>query len=117
MFYSDGKPLNVLPYTIYSMLISQDSTDAPTQIVLENNTGEQITLAYGSAGVYTIVTDFDLVANKTVVVSSLNSESDNTLKHVINEATDTITLYTRDSAGTKTDALLDNSYIEIRVYA
>jgi hypothetical protein len=52
------------PYKVYSALISQSGTDAPTAIVLENTLGT-ITFTYNNTGQYRINSDNLFTSNKT----------------------------------------------------
>lgn len=51
----------------YEILLSQASTDAPTAIILNNTVGVVPTLAYTSAGLWTITATGKWTADKTLI--------------------------------------------------
>ena len=55
-------------YTVYTALITQAGTDAPTiDALVQNTTGGVPVWAYASSGVYTLTFPFTLDSNKVVV--------------------------------------------------
>lgn len=46
---------DALPYLVYSALLTQEGTSAPTSIVLENTLGFSPTFSYSSTGNYDII--------------------------------------------------------------
>jgi hypothetical protein len=97
------------PYKVYSALISQSGTDAPTAIVLENTIGT-ITFGYTSAGFYTIISDNLFITDKTWTTPSYN---DVTLLDISIFRANANTLWLQVGSGN--DSLFKSS-IEIRVY-
>lgn len=65
------------PYKVYKALLSQEGTDEPTAIVLENTTGLTIAYDYTTVGEYIVnITGGALVPNKTVI-SLGNAQTNN----------------------------------------
>ncbi len=115
-----------LPYTVYSALLSQSSTSAPTAIILQNTTGANFSFAYSSLGTYTMTSDSAiLTANKTWALVSTpiggggvnifscsaarNSTTVVNLKCLWNGANSTNLTALKDDA-------LNNTAIEVRIY-
>jgi hypothetical protein len=97
------------PYKVYSALVSQSGTNAPTAIVLENTIGA-ITFGYSSIGFYTIISDNLFIEDKTWTTPGYN---DVTLLDISIFRANTNTLWLQVGSGN--DSLFKTS-IEIRVY-
>jgi hypothetical protein len=95
-------------YEVYTALISQSTTDAPTSIVLENTTGATITFGYISAGVYSINATGLFVLDKVFVITRPSSSGD--LIEVIRVSANQLVI------NTVSDDVLDKSELEIRIY-
>lgn len=67
-----SNPVITAPYLVYTALLSQNGTDAPTAIVLENTTGLNITWLYSQVGQYDIDTSVIFDTNKTTFTLTLN---------------------------------------------
>lgn len=106
----------VRPYLVYTALISQSGTSAPTEIVLENTLGATATWSRSAAGTYQAsFSSAVLTANKTAVfvtkqitgftdvVVSANSNNTASIDVVV-------------SNGTLRDSELNKASLEIRVY-
>lgn len=106
------KPVNP-GFKVYTALLTQTGTDAPTAIVLENTLGETPTFQYNSPGNYSLLTSGSIfTANKTFFISSLSGDlgySSVALARISN----TEVIIELDSGE---DIQLDNASIEIRVY-
>jgi hypothetical protein len=106
---------NVLGYEVYSALISQVSTGAPTAIVLNNTLGGAVTFTRVSTGNYTINLSGAFTTDKTQVFFG------NTLTYTICSSqvttTSLIDLTTASSlTNSGADGLINKTSIEIRVY-
>jgi hypothetical protein len=97
------------PYKVYSALISQLGTDAPTAIVLENTIGT-ITFSYNNIGQYNILSDGLFITDKTWTNPTYN---DVTVLPISIFRSNANTLYLNTVGGN--DSLYKTS-IEIRVY-
>ena len=96
-------------YKVYSALISQSGTDAPTAIVLENTLGT-ITFTYNNIGKYNILSTGLFIADKTWTIPTVDNLTP--LPISIFRA-NTNNLYLNVESGN--DGLYNTS-IEIRVY-
>lgn len=101
----------VQPYKVYTALLTQSGTDAPVAIVLENTIGN-IVWTYGTTGEYfgTLINVF--ISDKTYF-SALPSQG--TQLKFVRSSVDVVNLGTIASL-LKTNGLLNNTPIEIRVY-
>ena len=106
------------PYKVYTALLSQSGTNAPTATVLENTTGQTITLTRVNVGVYQM--SFSLIApqSKTFVLST--PASNYIFQHISVAGGGTaVNISTASLVGstiTPTDGLLQRTPIEIRIY-
>jgi hypothetical protein len=98
-------------YQIYTALISQSGTNAPTVTVLENTIGN-IVWTYDSTGEYLGTLTGVFISNKTYF-SALPSQITQ-LKFV--RINNNIVNLGTALAGVKTNGLLNNTSIEIRIY-
>jgi hypothetical protein len=104
-------------YQVYTAQLTQSGTSAPIATVLENTLETTVTFAYTSVGNYSISFGTAPLFAKTVILTSpLNAEAANWYLFATKLNTPTrISLATRVN-GTDTNALLNNTLIEIRVY-
>lgn len=105
----------VRPYKVYSAMISQVSTAAPTVTIMENTIGS-IVWTRSSAGVYlgTLVGAF--TSSKTLPIVSNNANTNLNIKELVTRTSaDVITLQTY-ATSVLTDGVISNMTIEIRVY-
>ena len=121
--FSERVQENALPYTVYTALITQTSTNSPVATILENTTGATLTWAYVSTGRYTLTSDIGSLFNtaKTVINTQAlrSTPGSNSFSFEVGSNTGTvITFFTKTPPGfeTETDDALSNSFIEIRVY-
>jgi len=99
----------VKPYKVYTALLSQTGTNAPTATVLENTLGGTIVWTRNSTGLYTGTLAGVFTANKTW--TSITSTATGTVTGAVSTSVDTVTVAT-----SSLDSALTNSAIEIRVY-
>ena len=106
------------PYKVYTALLSQSGTNAPTAIVLENTLGGTVVWARNNVGSYTAILTGAWIGNKTFVFVSQGSSSNigSSIRTIRGTTTD-LHLFTYDSSKTLSDNIIDNNApIEIRVY-
>ena len=102
-------------YKVYTALLTQSGTSAPTVTVLENTVGS-IVWTRNSAGVYTGTLTGAFTVSKTFITSGLgNAGMLNKFRAIRLNASD-LTLTTLDSANASSDTILNDSILEIRVY-
>lgn len=103
-------------YKVYTALLSQSNTDAPTAIVLENTIGD-IVWSYDGAGSYIATLAGAFTTDKTFVICNATNGSNNVIIQASTPfmAQDVILLYSWNS-GTLSNDVLVNTPIEIRVY-
>ena len=105
------------PYKVYTALLTQSGTSAPTAVVLENTIGN-IVWSYNNIGVYTALSIGNFTVNKTAVfISSQGFGGGYGLVTSVNNANNgnQITITTQNSIG-GVNGNLENTSIEIRVY-
>ena len=107
-----------LGYTKYVALLSQFAGNAPTQIILENNTGRTLTWVHATPGQFRGTWDVDLVdLDKCTFTIAQHFKSGprganisaTTLQNLLVQSTS-------DGANTLADSILDNTTIEIKIY-
>jgi len=103
------------PYKVYTALLTQTGTNAPTAIVLENTLGVTPTLGYNNVGLYSINATGVFTVDKTwIIFNSVNANAQtisNNLKQL-----NGINILTRSISGTSINDVLNSTEIEIRVY-
>jgi hypothetical protein len=110
-------------YLVYSALLSQTGTNAPTAIVLANTLGGTPTFTRSSAGVYTLTLSTAFTVNKTFLSGTVESGGGvsanfvmltraNANEIIIKTVSADASFPVQDLA----DGLLNNSSVEIRVY-
>ena len=105
-------------YKVYTALLTQTSTNAPTAVVLENTIGN-ITFNYNGIGSYDMILTGEFLANKTWIVAGsadINAGGgDFATLDARRFDDDTIRLITYDNFSLANEMLVNTS-IEIRVY-
>lgn len=104
----------VRPYKVYTALLSQSGTSAPTATVLENTLGGTVTWTYTSTGSYvgTLTSAFTL--NKTWTIATGSGSADTTI--TVSRSSDNTVNVSTLLAGTPTNGIISPASIEIRVY-
>lgn len=116
-----GGSESVLGYKVYTALLDQIGTNAPTATtVLANTLGETPTFQYNGPGDYAIVTSGKFTFNKTAVFIGPNGNNSCNIQYFAGSVTgDYISLFTFTPLWVMADDLLSGSSpttIEIRVY-
>lgn len=101
-------------YLVYTAIISQTGTSAPTAIVLENTIGA-ITLSYSLVGQYRINSSGLFTLNKTVIYGNSISNNSDTIFY-IPQTVNYCSINTRTLGGSTANDILFNTFVEIRVY-
>ena len=105
-----------LGYTVYTALISQAGTAAPSAIVLQNTTGGTITWSRTSAGSYVaVISGANYVANKTTILLG-NTNASMSIASTYKTTTNVTFEQKLISTNASTDGF-DNVTIEIRIYS
>ena len=105
-----------LGYTVYTALITQSGTAAPTAVVLQNTTGGTITWTRVSVGSYkAAISGVTFVENKTAVLLG-NTNVAMSIAALRKTTTDVTLEQKLISTNASTDAL-DDVVIEIRIYS
>lgn len=106
-------------YLVYSALITQTGTSAPTAIVLKNTIPGTSSWVYSNPGEYALKNSgTPFTANKVLVF--VNRGEDDTFSDPIRWAygnTSEIFIKTADSTGSPANALITNGSIEVRIYS
>jgi len=103
------------PYTVYTALVTQTGTSAPTATVLGMNDIGAIVWTRVAAGNYKGTLAGAFPANKVFAFGGVTVSSAATIS-LLRNTDDEILLLVRNDSGTSVDAALTNSPIEIRVY-
>ena len=103
---------SLTPYKKYVALLTQSGTDAPTAIVLENTIGD-IVWTYSSLGEYLGILTNAFTEDKTFLFAYILPTS---VIKIERNNVNQINVGTTDNLGAKTNGLLNNTSIEIRVY-
>lgn len=103
-------------YKVYTALLTQENSDAPTAVVLTDDFNGDFTYLYSSAGRYTINSASSLFdPNKTFVLVG-NTSAINPGELINFAVTSNITLWSLDNTGAQANGVLLNTPIEIRIY-
>lgn len=103
------------PYKVYTALLLQSGGGYPTTTLLDNNLEGVPYYLYAAPGHYTINLANAFTSAKTTILFGPGDSSGVIYGWEWNSSSQ-ITIYSLDSAGNKTDNLLNNTTIEIRVY-
>ena len=104
----------IKPYKVYTALLSQVGTAAPTAIILQNELGT-IYFEYEQRGSYLIKNDDGILAGNVFCIIANSIENDCASTHIQKRDNSTIQIITKDSKGFE-DNILINTSVEIRVY-
>jgi hypothetical protein len=125
---------SIRPYKVYTALVSQSGTDAPTAVILENTFGQIPTWSRDFAGQYALIFTGDpLTENKTIPPPPTINSSDKVLFNrlitkdgsgfgsqegyfIYQRNTDIMYIRSLSDVETFSDDILENTPIEIRVY-
>lgn len=99
---------------VYTALLTQTGTDAPTVTVLQNTTGETITWTRNTTGIYWGTISAPLTLAKTAVLIQQTFGGNNMTARAAN--TNTIEITTKLMDNTALDGILNKTTIEIKVY-
>lgn len=107
---------NIIPYRVYTGLISQTGTSNPTVVILENTIGN-IVWTRNTNGQYQGYLPGEFLAAKTFLLTSSDYAINptNQARQFFRSSDDYISILTQIN-GIVADGLLDNTPIEIRVY-
>jgi hypothetical protein len=105
---------NIRPYKVYSALLSQTGTNAPTAIELENTIGF-IGFNYQTTGIYSIISNGDFISNKTAIFANNVMYANGETVACAYGGPTFCQISTRLS-GTTANNILALTFVEIRVY-
>lgn len=104
-------------YKVYSALLTQVDTDNPTAIVLEDTLGAELNWYYASTGDYYAESYGTWTTDKTAaIVGPLPDSSLGAFVKTHIDTEDQLHLVVFKNDGTETDNVLNNTFVEIRVY-
>jgi len=112
-----GQVKAIRPYKVYSALVNQTGTSAPTVTVLENTLGGTPVFSYVAPGFYFVTLSGAFPATKTHLSITPSSTTGNYA--ILRNTDDVIVIRTQDNGTmpfTDADGKLFNNSIEIRVY-
>ena len=106
----NGQTVGGLPYKVYTASLTQEGTDNPSAVVLENTLGFDVTWERTGVGVYVLTLPSGTDMTKIFILLGIYNES--TEVSIIDKlGVQSITITTSGS-----DDSLSNSGIEIRMY-
>ena len=107
---------NIIPYRVYTGLISQTGTNNPTVVVMENTIGN-IVWTRNANGQYQGYLPGEFLAAKTFLLTSGDYAINptNQARQFFRSSDDYVSILTQIN-GIIADGLLDNTPIEIRIY-
>lgn len=109
----------LLPYKVYTALLTQTGTSAPVATVLENTLGGTVVWTRVSSGYYVATLTGAFIENKTFILMGSNININDVDSATLNTDSlniDSFTLATLDTNTQAFDEILLNTSIEIRVY-
>ncbi len=106
----------VVPYSSYTALLTQTSTNAPVATVLSSNLTGTFTWARTGVGVYTLTASAaTFIAGKTIVFLNAGSSPSLITGERTSDTVLTIKTFT-PSSGAATDAAITGGSFEVRIY-
>lgn len=103
------------PYKVYTAIVSQSGTAAPSATILLNELGT-VTFARIGTGVYTMTFTTPLTATNKVFFTFNNSDSNHSRVVFTVDSVTQITIYKYNAAGAAADTLFFGSTVEVRLY-
>lgn len=110
---SGASSSNTSTYKVYSAIVDQSGTSAPTAIILENTFGITPSFTYEGVGQYKIVITGELIDNKSVGFASLQNGFAFFNKSIFQQ--DEFSITSKDSSLNISNNVF-TGFIEIRVY-
>ena len=108
------------PYKVYTALLNQTATGAPSATVLENTFGENLFWVYVSTGRYMIMASNPVFLNNKTFCLATNSENTGTYADIIeaNRFSDTqvVVSVTDSNTGLPKDTGMSGANFELRAY-
>lgn len=107
------------PYKVYTALLTQTGTNAPTATVLENTLGGTVVWSRGATGVYIGTLTNTFLSGKTICFATKEGQITSTLGALIylgRNTNDNVIIRVQSTALGFADSLLVGDSIEIRVY-
>jgi hypothetical protein len=117
--YFTDTPVDSRPYKVYSALLSQTGTSAPTSVILENTFPSAIVWAFSSAGSFVGTLTAAFVENKTqcwIEQSSTDTAPGTSFKRIVRTGANTVQIDCSDVEGNPLNDVIVDTPIEIRVY-
>lgn len=113
-----GGTFAMVEYLVYTALLSQSGTDAPTAIVLENTLGFTPTFSRSNAGLYNInATEFSTIdVDKLLIFTGTGNVGGNINLNVFTVFSGGATIDLQVASGGANVDILNNTPIEIRIY-
>ena len=114
----ETRKATLLPYKVYTALLTQTGTDAPVATVLENTLGGTVVWSYNDVGDYIATLSGAFISGKTfLIVTNANVASDGNTLGLYWLTSDLLSLTTANELDALTNNIMVNeTSIEIRVY-
>jgi hypothetical protein len=106
---------DIRPYKVYSALLTQTGTNAPTAVVLENTIGD-IFLSRVGIGDYRITSNNLFTADKSCLLYNSTAYTNGEFIYAGVGGLNFCQIITKTQNGDSSDDLLLNLFVEVRVY-
>lgn len=113
----ETRKATLLPYKVYTALLTQTGTNAPVATVLENTLGGTVVWSYSDVGIYFAGLTGAFTANKTFILYSFANDGNGRILNCFRQDADLIGIFTLSDSSTLANGMLVyQTSFEIRVY-
>jgi hypothetical protein len=106
----------IRPYKVFTALVSQADTGAPTMTILENTLSGTPVFSYDDVGEYELTLAGEFVNNKTAIFTSVLINDNLFRTYTAVRVSNDVIEVKSYNAGTLANTMLSNSLLEIRIY-
>jgi len=106
----------IRPYKVFTALVSQADTGAPTMTILENTLSGTPVFSYDDVGEYELTLADEFVNNKTAIFTSVLINDNLFRTYTAVRVSNDVIEVKSYNAGTLANTMLSNSLLEIRIY-
>jgi len=106
----------IRPYKVFTSLVSQAETGAPTMTILENTLSGTPVFSYDDVGEYELTLAGEFVNNKTAIFTSVLINDNLFRTYTAVRVSNDVIEVKSYNAGTLANTMLSNSILEIRIY-
>ena len=106
----------VRPYKVFTALVSQADTGAPTMTILENTLSGTPVFSYDDVGEYELTLAGEFVNNKTAIFTSVIINNNLARSYTAVRVSNDVIEVKSYNTGTLANTMLSGSILEIRIY-